>query len=117
MVTDIVALFAFNAATIILIYLGAGMHMGATHGILASVIAQNSPKELIGTSFAIYYGIDGVCIFFSNFLAGLSSSTALFLGLDGSAGPFLQGILACLLASIYILSLLQRDRKEAKNVA
>lgn len=103
MITDIIALFACNGIMVILIYIGAGMHMGATHGILSSVIAQNSSKEMIGTAFAIYYAIDGICIFFSNYIAGLSSDVALLLGADGSAGPFIQGILACIAASCYIL--------------
>lgn len=111
MVTDIIALFAYNSLFVIIIYIGAGMHMGATHGILSSVIAQSSSKEMVGTAFAIYYAIDGICIFFSNCIAGFSSNVSLLIGLDGSAGPFLQGILACFAASCYILSLIHKENK------
>ncbi len=111
MVTDIIALFACNSLFVIIIYIGAGMHMGATHGILSSVIAQSSPKEMVGTAFAIYYAIDGICIFCSNYIAGLSSNVALLIGMNGSAGPFIQGILACFVASCYILFLIYKKNK------
>lgn len=112
MITDIIALFACNNIMVIFIYIGAGMHMGATHGILSSVIAESSSKEMVGTAFAIYYAVDGVCIFFSNYIAGLSSSLALFFGMDASSGPFAQGIIACAIACCYILSLIKIKRSK-----
>lgn len=113
MITDIVAIFAHNNITTILIYIGAGIHMGATQGILASVIAESSSKHMIGTAFAIYYAIDGVCLFFSNYLAGVSSNVALWVGLDGSSGPFIQGAIAALAACCYIIYLIKKERKHA----
>ncbi len=114
MITDILAMFAHNSIMVLLIYIGAGMHMGATHGILSSVIAQSSSKNMAGTAFAIYYAIDGICLFFSNYFAGFSSELAHFIGLRGSAGPFIQGALACGLACCYITYLLRMKNKKQK---
>jgi MFS family permease len=109
---DILAIVAYNDTTIILTYIGAGIHMGATHGILSSVIAESTgSKNMIGTAFAIYYAIDGVCLFFSNYFAGISDNLAIAIGLSGSSGPFLQGAIACLIAMCYIILLLKKEKQ------
>ena len=113
--TNIVALFASNYITVILIYLGAGIHMGATQGVLSSIIAKVAPKNLIGTAFAIFYGIEGGVLFCTNVMVGFSSKVAIGLGLQGSAGPFMMGAVSTSATMMYILYLLKRDSRLGRN--
>jgi MFS family permease len=111
LIADIISIISYNETTVILMYIGAGVHMGATHGILSSVIAESTKsKNMIGTAFAIYYAIDGVCLFFSNYLAGISNHLAVAIGLSGSSGPFIQGAIASSAAMCYIILLLRREK-------
>ena len=107
-IADIFGIFANNRATVISIYIFAGMHMGATQGVLASIVAKSAPQHLIGTAFAIFYAIDGIALFLSNYVAGISSNIAVSLGLQGSAGPFIIGALSSLTAIIYILRIMKK---------
>jgi MFS family permease len=110
LLADIISIISYNETTVILMYIGAGIHMGATHGILSSVIAESTKnKNMIGTAFAIYYAIDGVCLFFSNYLAGISNHLAMAIGLSGSSGPFVQGAVASIAAMCYIILLLRKE--------
>jgi MFS family permease len=95
----------------IAVYIGAGIHMGATQGIIMSVIASNSPKNMIGTAFAIYYAIDGIFLFLSNYLAGMSYDIALYFNIAGSKAPFIQGIIASIAACCYATYLLQKKTR------
>ena len=110
-ITNLISVFASNAYSIIAVYLGAGIHMGATHGILSSVIAQNSQKFNVGTAFSIYYAIDGICLLASNYFAGISCDFAQSIGFQSTSGPFMQGMVATFIACSYIVYLLLRDRK------
>jgi MFS family permease len=100
---DIIGIFANNFYCVIAVYLLAGMHMGATQGLLASIVAQSAPKPLVGTAFAIYYGIDGISLFCSNCLAGESFKLAEFMGIHSTAGPFIMGAVSSTIATIYLL--------------
>lgn len=102
-IADIFGIIANNLFTTIAIYIFAGMHIGATQGLIASIIAKTAPKHLIGTAFAIYYGIDGLILFLANNIAGSSSGVAKYIGLQGSSGPFLFGLIASVSAILYIL--------------
>ena len=50
-----------------------GVHMGLTQGIIRSVIAENVPQDLRGSSYAFFYLVSGICVFLSNIFAGLVS--------------------------------------------
>lgn len=114
-ITDIISLFANNIYMIIAVYLGAGIHMGATHGILSSVIAQTTNKSIVGTAFSIYYAIDGLCLLLSNSIAGSLCNIVQSFGLQSSTGPFIQGIIATSIACIYISTLIIKDKKKARG--
>ena len=105
------ALFASGFLSVLMIYLLVGIHMGTTQGLLSSIVAKSAPKELIGTAFAVYYGIDAIALFCSNYIAGISSKLALFVGLQGSAGPFIIGSTATVLVLFYLIYLIINDRK------
>ncbi|MDR1391146.1 MAG: MFS transporter [Holosporales bacterium] len=113
MLADIFGMFANNLLTIILIYIFAGIHIGATQGLIGSMIAKTAQKHLIGTAFAIYYGIDGITLFLANNLAGISSSLAKVVGLQDSAGPFIFGFISSSLAVLYILKWIKRKTLSA----
>ncbi|MDR0630756.1 MAG: MFS transporter [Holosporales bacterium] len=92
---DILSMFANNLVSVVLIYIFAGIHMGATNWMLLLIISRLSPKHAFGTAFAVYYGIESIAIFCSNYLAGgLSSNFAVSLGFPSSVGPFIQGAIA-----------------------
>ena len=109
-ITDIIAIFAYNNLMVVFMYVGAGLHMGMTHGLLGSVIAQTSSKPLAGTAFAIYYAINSFCLFFSNTCAGAFANAFKYFGVTQSSGPFFQGFLASALVCIYILKLLKKKQ-------
>ncbi|MDR3224609.1 MAG: MFS transporter [Holosporales bacterium] len=102
-IADYYGIYADNLQTVIAIYIFAGIHMGATQGIIGSIIAKSANKNLIGTAFAIFYGVEGTVLLCSNSLAGMSFKFAEFIGLPVSSGPFLMGIVASLSAIVYII--------------
>ena len=73
--------------------------MGLTQGLIKSVLAENIPKDLRGTSFALFYLVTGVCIFFGNILAGsLSDRFGIkFIFLSGGIFSFLAFVLLAFL--------------------
>ena len=103
LIADIFAIIANNLFTTIAIYIFAGLHIGATQVLIGSIIAKTAPKHLIGTAFAIYYGVDGLILFLSNNMAGASLGVAKYIGLQGSSGPFILGLIASIAAILYIL--------------
>ncbi|MDR0744846.1 MAG: MFS transporter [Holosporales bacterium] len=116
LIAHLTALFACGTLSMVLVYILVGIHMGSTHGLLSSVIAKSAPKSLIGTAFAIYYGIDAIALFCSNYIAGESSKFAQVLGLQGSAGPFIAGSLATVGVMGYILYLIAKSKNNKEAV-
>jgi predicted MFS family arabinose efflux permease len=47
-----------------------GLHMGMTQGVLASMVAANSPAHLRGTAFGFFNLISGVAMLIASVLAG-----------------------------------------------
>jgi MFS family permease len=106
---DIFGMFANNFATILPIYILAGIHMGATQWVLLLIIARLAPKNIFGTAFAIFYAIEALAALCSNCLAGgLSSKLALLLGLQASTGPFIQGAVVSFIITIYLVRSLKK---------
>jgi MFS family permease len=103
LLTNVNAVYASGIYSIVMIYIGAGIHMGITHGLLYSIIAQNASKEIIGTAFAIYYGAEGICLFCSNYLAGCSSEIVKSMDFQGSSGPFFLGIISTFVSCVYLI--------------
>jgi MFS family permease len=101
---DVLAVFADNFMTIWPIYLLAGIHMGATHWVILLIVTRLAPKQIIGTALAVYYVIEALSVFCSNYLAGgASSEFAILIGLRASTGPFIQGGIACIIALAYLI--------------
>lgn len=103
-VTDIIFLLAQTPWMVFLGVLGAGLHMGMTQGLLATLIATNAPSELRGTAFAIYYMCSGVAVLFGNTVAGH------FADLYAPHGAFYSGLIFSGLSVILLLRFMSQKR-------
>jgi MFS family permease len=97
-VADIFGMFSNSLYSVVLIYIFAGLHMGATQGIMAAIIARAAPQRLIGTAFAVFYMVEGLTVFCANVVAGRSSGLAEIIGISEASGPFIIGSIASILA-------------------
>ena len=83
--------------------------MGATHGILSSIIAKIAPVELIGTAFALYYGTDGIVLLIANNLAGsIGQVINRYTNIPITSGPFIMGTITTTIAIVYTSILIRR---------
>jgi MFS family permease len=112
LIADLFGMFSNNLLSVILIYIFAGLHMGSTQGILGAIIAKSAQKHLIGTAFAIFYGIEGIALLLSNNIAGRTSSFAKILGFLPSSGPFIIGFMTSCFASLYIIYWLKINKEK-----
>lgn len=87
MLADMCMAFSDHYVLIVLGYIFAGVHMGMTHGLLSTLIAQNALSHLKGTAFSIYYFSTGVAIFISNPLSGYVSTI-----FNTASAPFYSGL-------------------------
>ena len=78
-----------------------GLHLGATQGLLASMVAATAPADLRGTAFGFYNLVSGLALLFASGLAGLLWE---YLGAELT---FLAGAAFCALA---LAALLLRHR-------
>ncbi len=103
-IADILGIVANSCISVIMIYIFSGLHMGITHSLLSSIVARIAPKELVGTAFAVYYGVTGSTLLLSNILAGVSGH--LFneiFGLPVASAPFVMGLVTTISSIGYIL--------------
>ena len=106
-IADILGILATNKWQIITIYILCGIHMGTTHSLLTSIIAKIAPKELIGTAFALYYGIDAIVLLITNHFAGsIGIIINKYFGISVSAGPFIWGTFTSIIAMISSICLI-----------
>lgn len=108
---DIFGIFANSNIGVVMIYILCGIHMGATHSILPSIIAKIAPIELIGTAFALYYGTDGIVLLISNNVAGtIGKVINNYINLPITSGPFLMGIVTTSIAIVYTILLMCKHK-------
>lgn len=108
---DLFGIFAQGVMTTVFIYVFAGLHIGTTQGLIGSIIAKLAPKNLVGSAFAIFYGIEGAILLFSNNLAGFSSGMAKTLHMQASAVPFVCGSIFSILSIAYVHFWIQHEKK------
>ncbi len=84
-----------------------GAHMGLSQGILASLIADVTAREHLGTAFGIFSLVTGLGLLAANALAG-----ALWDGRDPAA-TFLTGALLATAATVSTV-LLRRDGEPSR---
>lgn len=79
-----------------------GVHMAATQGLFAKLVADRSPLELRGSAYGIFNLITGLSLLAASLVAGIvwdaSGSAATFLVGAGFAGLALAGLLVAPLA-------------------
>ena len=66
-----------------------GVHMGITQGLLASLVAATSPKDLFGTAYGFFNLVSGVALLIASILAGW------VWDLYGSSATFYAGAIFC----------------------
>lgn len=93
-IANIVMITAINKWWALAGILLCGLHMGMTHGMLSTLIAENTLPHLRGTAFAIYYLVTGFAVLIGNNTAG-------FLAEYVQAGAFYGGLVFTLIAAVY----------------
>jgi MFS family permease len=48
-----------------------GVHLGATQGLLATMIADTAPADLRGTAYGFFNLVSGIAMLFASVIAGL----------------------------------------------
>lgn len=109
-IADLFGIFACGVMTTIFIYVFAGLHIGMTQGLIGSIIAKLAPKHLVGSAFAIFYGIEGLILLLSNNLAGFLSELAKSMQIQGTSAPFICGAFFSLVSILYIHFWIQREK-------
>lgn len=84
----------------------AGLHMGMTQGLLATLVAESTPAELRGTAFALYYLSSGTAVLIGNSLAGHLSDSI------GTMGPFCGGLVFTTTAFICLYVMIRSPNKQ-----
>jgi MFS family permease len=73
-----------------------GVHMGATQGLLSTIIADTVPADLRGTAFGFYSLVTGAAFLAASVVAGLLwtavGSTATFVAGAVFAGAAITGV-------------------------
>ena len=67
---DVVLALAHNAWAVGAGALLWGLHMGATQGLLAAIVADAAPADLRGTAFGVFNLMSGVALFAASVIAG-----------------------------------------------
>lgn len=101
-VANIIMITAPNKWWIVVGFLLCGLHMGMTHGMLSTLIAENTLPHLRGTAFAMYYFVTGIAILLGN-------STAGFLADQFKGGAFYGGLIFTSIAGIYFYVLAKEN--------
>jgi MFS family permease len=99
---DLLLAFATTIGVVAIGVILWGLHMGATQGLLAALVADASPAELRGTAYGIFNLLSGVALLAASVLAG-----ALW-DLAGPEGTFLLGGIFTLFTMIGLLPLRNR---------
>jgi hypothetical protein len=107
-IADIFGMLSNSWYSVMSIYIFAGLHMGATQGVLGAIIARSAPQHLIGTAFAIFYGVEGAVLLCANSFAGMMHGIAKYVGLPEASGPFIMGAAASIAEILYTLAVSDR---------
>jgi MFS family permease len=98
------------AASVPVVLAGAalwGLHMALTQGLLAKLVADSAPAELLGTAFGIFHFATGIALLLASVVAG-SLWSAL-----GPAATFFAGATFAALAAFAVRGLPPRTADRA----
>ena len=84
-----------------------GLHMGATQGLLATLVADAAPADLRGTAFGLFNLMTGLALLLASFLAGALWTAA------GPVMTFAAGAGFSLLALVGLVVVSRRTRAAA----
>ena len=111
LIADIIGIFATSRWQIITLYILSGIYIGSTHSLLSSTIAKLAPKELIGTAFALYYGVSAIVLLITNQIAGsIGYLFTKFTTLSNSACTFIWGFFTSTMILGYSTYLIKKDK-------
>jgi len=82
-----------------------GVHMAATQGILAAMVADTAPSDLRGTGFGMFNLVSGIAMLVASVLAGVLWDTM------GAAATFHAGA-AFAVAAVFLLLAHRRPRRQ-----
>ena len=71
-----------------------GLHMGMTQGLLATMVAQTAPPDLLGTAYGFFNLVSGLALLAASVLAGLLWER------HGASLTFIAGAAFCLVALV-----------------
>jgi len=83
-----------------------GLHLGITQGLLATMVADTAPADLLGTAYGFFNLVSGVAMLVASVLAGLLWDWA------GAAVTFVAGAAFCGVALVAVLAT-KRARRRA----
>ncbi|CAO5675506.1 MAG: putative MFS-type transporter YfcJ [Holosporales bacterium] len=106
-ITNGIMFYASSSAQILVGYIFAGLHMGLTHGLLSTLIAEHTLVHLRGTAFSIYYFSTGISVLFANHFAGFLSHF-----FKNASVPFLGGGIFSSLSFILLLLIILKNKKK-----
>lgn len=75
-----------------------GVHMGATQGLLATMVADTAPADLRGTAYGFFNLVCGLAMLFASVMAGL------FWDKMGAPATFYAGAVFCVIALVVLMS-------------
>lgn len=83
-----------------------GLHMGASQGLLAALVADSAPASLRGTAFGIFNLVSGVFTFLASGLAGLLWTTA---------GPSIAYLSGAAFAALTLVGCRWLEKRQSKT--
>ncbi len=79
-----------------------GLHMAATQGLLAKLVADAAPADLLGTGFGVFHLVSGVAMLLASLIAGVLWNAY------GAPATFVAGAALAATASVGLATLRPR---------
>lgn len=108
--SDIILAIAANIWQVMIGVVLWGLYMGLTHGVLAALVADNSPAKLRGTAFGIFYLMSGFTLLFASILAGWLWDKY------GAPATFIAGAFFAAIALLGLLTVRTPKHSDNKNI-
>jgi len=83
-----------------------GLHMALTQGLLAKLVSDATPGELLGTAFGVFHLVSGAMLLVASIVAGALWTT------QGASATFLAGAAFAAIAAIGVWSVARRSAPE-----
>ncbi|MFD2853972.1 MFS transporter [Seohaeicola zhoushanensis] len=87
-----------------------GLHMGATQGLVAAMVADAAPADLRGTAFGLYNLVSGIALLLASLTAGVLWETV------GASATFLCGAAFAALSLLGAILLRRQAAARQKSV-